>query len=241
MTQPDPPPGPPPAGPVGPPVEQPYAFTPAQAYARTVPPEPARAPKRPFLARWAPAQDLRAGAVVVGVLAAVGALLGVVWQWWSPPGPLGFVVAAGAIQPDETEAFVAADGRFAVLCGAVGLVAGFVVWRRRGLRGPVAVLSLALGGLVGALLTLGVGHLLAGGSAEGAPNTLLRELPLTVHMRGLLLLEAGLAVLVYIVLASFAAADDLGRPDPDRPQDALHPQPVPVTPAGTDPATGRPG
>lgn len=209
--------------PAGPPVEQPYALTYVQAYGQpggVVPGVPS-APPRSFRRRWAPAEDLRAGAVVVAVLAVLGVLLGVVWQWWSPPGPLGFVVAPGAIQPDETEAFVAADGRFAVLCGAVGLVAGFVVWRRRGLRGPVAVLALAVGGLAGAVLTALVGHLLGGGSDSGRPNSLLRELPLSVHMRGLLLLEAALAVLVYVVFASFAAADDLGRPDPDRPQDAL--------------------
>ncbi len=203
------------------PVEQPYAFTLAPAYGQPVAPTPPRRSVRSFRDRWAPAEDVRAGAVIVAVLAGLGAVLGVVWQWWSPPGPLGYVVAPGAIQPDETEAFVAADGRFAVIVGVVGLVAGFLVWRRRSLRGPVAVLGLAVGGLLGAGLTALVGHLLAGGSEHGKPNTLLPRLPLTVHMRGLLLVEAALAVLVYVVFASFAAADDLGRPDPERPQDAL--------------------
>lgn len=168
-------------------------------------------------ARWAPADEVRAGLVIVVVLAVAGALLGVLWQWWSPPGPLGYVVAPGAVQPDETEAFIAADGRFAVIAAAVGLVAAVVVWRRKQSRGPVAAAALAVGGLLGALLMAMVGHALAGGQAGGKPDTVLHHLPLTVHIRGLLLLEAAVAVLVYSLFASFAADDDLGRPDPSGP------------------------
>jgi hypothetical protein len=143
----------------------------------------------------------------------LGTVLGVLWQWWSPPGPLGYVVAAHAIQPDETEAFIAADGRFAVICATVGLIAGIAAWSHKSTRGPVTALALAVGGLLGAFLTALVGHLVAGGTDDGTPRTILRELPLSVHMRGLLMLEAGVAVLVYSLFVSFAAADDLGRPD----------------------------
>lgn len=167
--------------------------------------------------RWAPREDLRAGAYVVLALAALGALLGVVWRSWSPPGGLGYVVAPHAIQPDETEAFIAGDGRFAVICAATGLLAGLVTWFITSTRGPVTALALGLGGLLGSSLTGVVGHLLAGGTGNGKTNTLLHQLPLSVHMRGLLLLEAAVAVLVYAVCASFAAADDLGRPEPDAP------------------------
>jgi hypothetical protein len=164
--------------------------------------------------RWASREDVRTGVYVVLILAVLGALLGVLWQWWSPPGPLGYVVAPHAIQPDETEAFIAADGRFAVICASVGLLAGLVAWFRTSTRGPVMALALGIGGLLGSYITGLVGHALAGGTDTGKTNTLLQHLPLTVHMRGLYLLEATVAVLIYGVCASFAADDDLGRPDP---------------------------
>jgi hypothetical protein len=177
---------------------------------RTVEPRPA-AGRRP---RWAPREDIRTGGYVVLALAVLGALLGVLWQWWSPPGPLGYVVAPHAIQPDETEAFIASDGRFAVICASAGLLAGIVAWLRTSTRGPVMALALGIGGLLGSYLTGVVGHALAGGTDTGKTNTLLQHLPLAVHMRGLFLLEATVAVLVYGVCASFAAEDDLGRPEP---------------------------
>lgn len=165
-------------------------------------------------ARWRPRrEDLAAGGYVVLALVVLGALLGVVWQWWSPPGPAGYVVAPHAVQPDETEAFIAGDGRFAVICAAAGLLAGVAAWTLRPTRGPITALALVTGGLFGSLLTDLVGHLLAGGTGDGRTNTVLRQLPLSLHMRGLLLLEATCAVLVYGLCASFAAEDDLGRPE----------------------------
>jgi hypothetical protein len=153
-------------------------------------------------------------------LAALGAALGVLWQWWSPPGPLGYVIAPHAVQPDETEAFIAGDGRFAVICAAAGLLAGVAAWLHKPTRGPVTAVALAVGGVVGAVLTDLVGHALAGGAGDGKTRTILRELPLSVHMRGLLVLEGAVAVLVYALFVSFAAADDLGRPDePGRTDD----------------------
>jgi hypothetical protein len=147
-------------------------------------------------------------------MALTGALLGVIWQWWSPPSPLGFVLAPHAVQVDETEAWMAADGRFAVLCGAAGLVAGVAMWLYRAVRGPVIAAALAAGGLAGSALTELVGHLLVGGTDTGPTNTVLRHLPLSVHMHGLLVIESALAVLAYSLCAAFATDDDLGRPEP---------------------------
>jgi hypothetical protein len=163
---------------------------------------------------WVTRADLRRGAWIVAVLAVVGALLGVVWQVWSPHGPQGFVIAAHAVQPDETEAFVAADGRFALISAITGVIAAVVVWNVRSARGPVSVAALALGGLVGSWLTESVGHVLAGGHASGQVNTVIAHLPLSVHMTGLRVLEAAVAVLTCGLLVSFAADDDLGRPGP---------------------------
>jgi uncharacterized protein DUF2567 len=157
--------------------------------------------------------DVRAGAILIAVLAAAGALLGLLWQWWSPAGPIGLVISRGAIQPDETEAFVAGDGRFAVITAAVGLVAGLLAWRRRERRGPILALALGVGGMCGALLTEAVGHLVRGGSDAGAAGQLIEHLPLSVHASGLLFLEPAAALLVYGLYVAFANSDDLGRPE----------------------------
>lgn len=186
--------------------------------------------------RWGDRDDLRAGAVLIVVLAAVGAALGPLWIWWSPAGPLGLVVAKSSVQVDETETFAAVDGRFAVLTGIVGIVAGFVVWSVRNRRGPVLAASLAVGGLVGALCTEGVGRLIDTGTDSAPVNTVIRHLPLAVHATALRLLEPLLALLVYSVLTAFAADDDLGRPGavPDSLQHA-----DPSVGGGADPQDGR--
>jgi hypothetical protein len=158
--------------------------------------------------------DLLSGAFVAVVLALLGAALGLLWQVWSPPGPLGLVVTPGVIQPDETEAFAAGDGRFAFIGIVVGLLAGGLVWLHRSTRGPIAVLSLAIGGLLGAGATALVGHLVRGGSTSGKAGTLLQHVPLTVHAHGLFVIEAAVAVLFYVVCAAFAERDDLGRAGP---------------------------
>ena len=163
--------------------------------------------------------QLRAGAFVFAALLVLGAVLGVIWEAWSPPGPLGAILPQG-IQADETEAFVAGDGRFALLTGVVGLAAGAAVWTLRRVRGPILAVVLAAGGVAGAALTEWIGYLLRGQghtfSCASATGRCISNLPLTVHMHGLLLVEGLLASLVYSLFVAFAVDDDLGRPDPAR-------------------------
>jgi hypothetical protein len=165
--------------------------------------------------------ELRHCAVVIVVLCVGGALLGLLWQAWSPPGPFGVVLPAG-IEADETEAWAAGDGRFAFITAAVGVLAGLVVWFVRRARGPNVVLALTAGGLAGAALTEWIGHLVRGSGRTlpcGSPTgKCIDHLPLEMHMTGLLLLEPLIALLIYALFAAFAARDDLGRPDPVREQ-----------------------
>jgi hypothetical protein len=162
--------------------------------------------------------DLRVAGVVVAVLAGLGAVLGVVWSQWSGPQQRAYVIAPGKLYPyDEVETMAAADGRYLLLVGVVGLLAGPVAWwSRRGNRGPLLAAALGLGGLVGAALTWWVGHLTGGGTYSGRTGSTIAHLPLTLHMHGLLLVEPALAVLGFGLFTAFAAADDLGRPDPVR-------------------------
>ena len=166
-------------------------------------------------------QDLataaKASVVTIVVLGVVGAGLGLVWQVWSPPGPVA-AIESGGIQAGESEAWAASDGRFAVIVAGVGLLAGLLAWAARASRGPLLVLGLTAGGFVGSVLTDLVGHLVRGngntypcGSETGK---CIDHLPLSVHLHALFLVESMIAVLVYGLLVAFAARDDLGRPDP---------------------------
>jgi len=167
-----------------------------------------------------PSPDARAqrltAAVVTGGLIVLGAVLGLVWAWWSPTRPPGVRIPGGTVQLNESEAFAAADGRFGLITAVVGLLAGGLVWYRRSSRGPWVAAALAVGGLAGAWVMAQVGHLVGGGTNDGKLYTKIDNLPLSLHMTGLFGVEALLAVFVYSVLAAFAVDDDLGRPDPDR-------------------------
>ena len=99
--------------------------------------------------------DARVAGAVVLALAGLGAVLGLLWAWWSGPQQRAYVLAPGKLYPfDEVETMAAADGRYFVLVGAAGLLAGGVLfWWRRADRGPLLAAALAVGGLAGAALT----------------------------------------------------------------------------------------
>jgi hypothetical protein len=154
---------------------------------------------------------------MIGVLAVAGAAAGPVWAAWSHTATRGLVYTKTAIIPDQTEGFISSDGRFVVITGLIGLVAGLAAWLRRDVRGPVVAGALALGGVLGALLTDLVGGLAGGGRDTGAVGSVLTRLPLSVHAQACLLVEAIAALIVYSIGALSAKPDDLGRPDPPVP------------------------
>jgi hypothetical protein len=153
-------------------------------------------------------------AVVVG-LAVLGAILGVVWAWWSPPVPAG-VNLPGGLERQESKSFISADVRFIVLVALVGVVAAIGAWLMRSARGPWMAVGLTVGGLLGAWLTGAVGNAVGGGTDDAPVNHLIRHLELHMQITGGYFFEAAIAVLVYSLLVAFAADDDLGRPDPLR-------------------------
>lgn len=199
---------------------------------------PARpAPRRPDT------RQVRAAAMLFVALAAVGCLLGPLWAWWSPPGPLGERIPAGIIA-DETEAFIAADGRFALLTTVVGFVAAIAMWFARSVRGPLTVAALGLGGLLGAVLTDVVGRAVRGSTPAvriGAHVYRIDHLPLQVHATGLLFLEGAAAVLGYGLFVAFTAHDDLGRPDPVRDALVDSDHPASARPGSAQPGSVQPG
>ena len=174
------------------------------------------APPRPRPV-WLPTRrELVSALAVVLALAAGGAAVGALWAELAPR--LAFrVVRPGLALPvvAEAEEYVAADGRFALLTAGVGVLAGLACWLLRSSRGPVVLAALAVGGLLGAVVTWRVGMLLAPGYSpqdlQEVGRTVLPQLELGALAA--LVVEPFAAVLVYLAGVGFSAHNDLGRGD----------------------------
>jgi hypothetical protein len=183
------------------------------------------------------APRMPAGVVVRGFLlvtltaAVLGIPYGLLWSAMAPKIPV--VKVEGGLLPADPapEQFVAGDGWFLLLGVGFGLVAGFAAWfLGRRVRGPVAVLLLAIGGTVGGALAWWIGHRIGLGAYEHAlaaapegtpldhPAALrVRELQwwhgFLPNIRGVLLVEPFIAVLAYTLLAGWSRFASL-RPEP---------------------------
>jgi hypothetical protein len=208
-------------------------------HAEPVPLEPAGVPRA-----------ARARAVVASALsvAATGVAIGGLWAWIAPP--IRAVVAitrAGERVHDylgtESEHFFDAPCLLLGLLTALAVVGAVLVWQRREHRGPAMVLGLSLGTVVAAAAAAGTGALLvwlrygalnfdavplSGSPAvayvtQAPPVFFSLDLP---QLAVTLMWPAGIAALVYALLAAADARDDLGGlPVADRPSAALPMEP----------------
>jgi len=111
--------------------------------------------------------------------------------------------------------YVAADARFVLLTLAAGAVAGLACWLVRASRGPLVLLALTAGGLLGAVVTWRLGMRLASGYRPEDLQEVGRTVypPLTLQARAALVVEPVAAVLVYLLAVGFSSRTDLGRDD----------------------------
>ncbi|WP_414686069.1 DUF2567 domain-containing protein [Mycobacterium sp.] len=181
-------------------------------------------------------------------LTATGAVIGGLWAWVAPP--IHAVVAitrAGERVHDylgtESQHFFDAPCLMLGLLTVLAVVGTVLVWQWRRHRGPAMVLGLSLGMVAAAavaaatgvlLVRLGYGALnfdavpLSGSPSVAyvtqAPPVFFAQTPLQVAVT--LVWAAGVAALVYALLAAADARDDLGGlPVADRPSDALPMEP----------------
>lgn len=194
-------------------------------------PQPASARRTP---RWR-------AVVIAGLgVSATGALIGALWAWIAPP--IRAVVAitrAGDRVHDylgaESEHFFDAPCLMLGLLTVVAVVAPVLAWQWREHRGPRMVVGVVIGMVVVAAIASAVGALLVRllygaldfdavpllGSPSvayvvEAPPVFFSDGPLQVAV--FLIWPAGIAALVYAVLAAADARDDLGAlPAADRP------------------------
>lgn len=172
-------------------------------------------PVRTRVRLWPPSRaELVTALALIGGLALLGAVLGALWVQLAPR--LEFRVdQPGRALPvvPEAEEFVAADGRFVLLTLAAGVLAGLVAWLVTRSRGPLVLLAVAAGGLLGAVVTWRVGLLLGTGYQPAdleQVGTIVRQ-PLTLRAQAGLVVEPIAAVIVYLLAVGFSARNDLGR------------------------------
>lgn len=193
-------------------------------------------------------------AIVIAALgvAVTGAALGGMWAWIAPP--IRAVVAitrAGERVHDylgaESEHFFDAPCLMLGLLTVLAVVAAALVWQWRAHRGPAMVAGLSIGMVVAAAAAAGTGALLVRlgyGAVDfdavpllgkpsvayviQAPPVFFSHGPLQVAVT--LMWPAGIAALVYAVLAAADARDDLGalpvtgRPSPAAPMEPEAPE-----------------
>ena len=187
---------------------------------------------------WPPTRpEWTAALGVVAVLALLGALLAPLWEQLAPR--LAFRVdQPGRALPvvPEAEEYVAADARFVLLTLAAGVVVGLACWFLRSSRGPLVLLALAVGGLLGAVVTWRLGLWFGPGFRPEELQEVGRTVyqPLTLRARAALVVEPVAAVVVYLLAVGFSSRNDLGRDDdPQVPPYGPGPQPGPPVSSGS--------
>ncbi|MGX7680385.1 hypothetical protein ACSMXN_15965 [Jatrophihabitans sp. DSM 45814] len=167
-------------------------------------------------------KSLRPAAIVLLVQLALGALAGAVWLAWAPRTVAYVVPGVGnstILIPDETENQIAGDGRFFVLCVIVGLIIGPVAWLYvKGLRGPIMLAFVLVGGLLSSLLARLIGETFASGKNSGAVRTAIHP-PLTLHSTPMLFVQSFAAVLAYVVFAGLSSDPAFTAPNQSEASD----------------------
>ena len=196
------------------------------------PPVAPVAPEPPAVRREWPIG--RADLVWAAVWALVPVVAGLVLAFvWHALGPHVEIVMTAIDQPDltdyNTEAFVAGDGRYAVLTGIAGVVTGALAWLLRRGRGPLLVIALAAGSLGGAFLTWKLGTHLGEAEYRHLFKTAVAGTHFSQNMQlraeGLVYLEPLAAVAVFVGCAAWSRYPDLTPSAHHEPLPAYPPPP----------------
>jgi hypothetical protein len=198
-----------------------------------VPPAPARREGVPGLR--GSREDLRTALLTVLALALAGLPAGALWLWLAPRAD--YRVTETDVVPvsglPNAELFISDDGVFVLILGAIGLIAGLVVWRLRSRRGALLLAALATGALAAGVVAWQLGARLGAGPTAAQLTEVGRTVTTGLGLRATAALAVGpfFAVLVYLVAATYTSAQDLGRAEPDDlpPRLPLPPVPPPLS------------
>jgi hypothetical protein len=189
------------------PAPNPYAWTPEQPQPQL--PARRRAPAFPRV-------DLLAATSVLSLVSFLG--LPLAWLWSRlAPAQLSVVQADGTLAalPAESQHRFDDMALFLLLGLAAGVVAAVGVWFMRQRRGPLALLGLVLGSLVGAWLAMRTGLTFAESRysdaiAAAAEGEVVSAVP-RIESRWVIVAQPLAAVLTYGVIAASNGQDDLAR------------------------------
>jgi hypothetical protein len=143
-------------------------------------------------------REVRAFAITVLVLTALGLPAGLAWSALSPRPPYRMVEQTPTLADPSTQALIAADGWFATITGGLGLLCGLLAWfLSRRVQLPV-VIGLCLGGVAGAFVAYWTGTSVTVGvatvEASASPGVTVIPGPLDLTARGVLVAWPLLAV-----------------------------------------------
>ncbi len=171
------------------------------------------------------AGQLRICAAATLIIAVLGVLVGLLWTTIAPRTSYVIVGGKSFLADPEAQTLIAADGWYATITAAAGLLCGLVAYILAGrLRDTGLIAGLALGGTAAALIAWRVGHLF-GNSAfrhqvRTARDGTTARAALDLHAAGVVISWPLIALVVYGLLEALdvtgrdsrrqAAAGDLG-------------------------------
>jgi hypothetical protein len=212
--------------------------------------------------------------VVALVVTALGAPVGLLWRLIAPEVELVQTDGGPVPVDSEPEGYIADDGWFMGIAVVAGILVAVAVWLLlRRYRGPAMLVAIAVGSIGAAVLAGWLGHQIGFAEFErlardATPGTTLHRPPklrivdiglwlgFIPRVRGIVLIQAIVAVAVYAAMAGLHYTPDLraedGQPGPavdvppvswgwTEPQDPLAaPAPPAPYPAGPPPDAAAP-
>jgi hypothetical protein len=159
----------------------------------------------------------RSGALIVLSTVVFGAIQGLLWSRVAPSEQY-FVAANGEFGGLPTESYhqFTSIAIFALLGVVVGVAVATAVWHWRSIRGTIAVVTVVVANLLGALTAYLIGGVLATGvdpSSVGPSDAQsVVTAPPTLGNLLVIVVQPALAVAVYTFLALWNGNPNLGRP-----------------------------
>ncbi|MCO5999612.1 hypothetical protein [Actinoallomurus rhizosphaericola] len=162
------------------------------------------------------ASRIRIGLLAALAITVLGVPIGLLWVAIAPRTAYQVSGGKGLLADPETETLIAADGWFAVLTVAAGLLCGVAAYVLAGRLGEQGLLvGIAAGGLAAAIVAWRLGHLVGQSGYRHALRTAgdgtLVHAPLGLHAYGVVLAWPLTAVVVFGLLEALDVANRESR------------------------------
>jgi hypothetical protein len=162
------------------------------------------------------ASRIRIGLLAALAITVLGVPIGLLWVAIAPRTAYQVSGGKGLLADPETQTLIAADGWFAVLTVAAGLLCGLAAYVLAGRLGELGLLpGIAVGGGAAAVVAWRLGHLIGQGAYDHALRTAhdgtLVHAPLGLQALGVVLAWPLTAVVVFALLEALDVANREAR------------------------------